>query len=468
MSATILIADDSKTVRYKVRKSFENHFDGSCQLIETENGADALKWLASRRSALPDVILLDRNMPIMTGDDTIHILKSDQEWKRIPVMILTTHGELEEIVKGLSVLQADDYLAKPFEPTELVARSKVLIRIKKAEDRNREYNAELQKALANEKRAFEELKSTRLELAETQAMAEMTNMFEKFVPKQFLERIAPEGVRNIEFGKAESTFFTILFSDIRSFTTLSENITPQELLNFLNSYFERMSGSIRENHGFVDKFIGDAIMALFDHPSGTDVDNANSAVQAAIGMQNAIHIYNQHRANSGYSPISIGVGIHSGPIVLGTVGWENRMDSTVLGDNVNLASRIENLTKSYGASILISDSTFRLLKESLTFQCRELDWVHVKGKSQPVGIYEVLDALPEEIREKKHKAGIPILAGLAYRRLQKWDQAARNFKKALEIYPDDKTARLQLKRLSVLRTRRWPKDWDGAIRLNSK
>ena len=137
-----------------------------------------------------------------------------------------------------------------------------------------------------------------LAMSHEQNMA-LTRMFQKFVPMQFLKRIAPEGIEKIELGKAESETITILFSDIRSFTNLSEKMTPQEILNFLNAFLKRMNEPIHANHGFVDKFIGDSIMALFDRPGGTDADKARDSVWAALAMQRAVANYNHHRIDSG-------------------------------------------------------------------------------------------------------------------------------------------------------------------------
>ncbi len=150
----ILFVDDSKSIRYQIRKSFEQDTNSSFDLVEAEDGHQAIRWLYSRTSAtIPDLILLDRNMPNLTGDEVIRILKNDDIWKQIPILILTTHGEIEEIVRGLSELRADEYLAKPFSPQELVARAKALIRIKQAESEARRLSQELQEALEIQKAA---------------------------------------------------------------------------------------------------------------------------------------------------------------------------------------------------------------------------------------------------------------------------------------------------------------------------
>ena len=183
----------------------------------------------------------------------------------------------------------------------------------------------------------------------------LRDTFKKFVPRQFLDRLATRGLGNIALGEADSGVVTILFADIRSFTTLSEKLSPQEILNFLNTYFERMNAPIHANGGFIDKFIGDAIMGLFidEDPS----IGARNAVRSSLDMLASLHSLNEQRKRTGDVPISIGLGVHTGETVIGTVGSDDRMDSTVLGDAVNLASRIESLTKQFGAQILISSTT---------------------------------------------------------------------------------------------------------------
>ena len=222
----------------------------------------------------------------------------------------------------------------------------------------------------------------------------LRDTFRKFVPRQFLDRLATKGLGNIELGEADSSVVTILFADIRSFTALSESLSPQALLNFLNAYFERMNAPIHANGGFIDKFIGDAIMGLF-----IDEDpaiGARNAVRSCLDMLAALRSLNEQRARAGDSLISIGLGVHTGETVIGTVGSDDRMDSTVLGDAVNLASRIESLTKHYGAQILISSTTYGLIAADPTISCREIGRVNVRGREKADTIYEVLFSAPHE------------------------------------------------------------------------
>ena len=216
-------------------------------------------------------------------------------------------------------------------------------------------------------------------------LAQLNKAYERFVPSQFLKFLDKSSIIDVELGDQVQLEMSVLFSDIRDFTTLSESMTPEDNFRFINSYLSRMEPVINQNNGFIDKYIGDAIMALF---SG----DANNAVNAGIAMLNRLLEYNQNRANSGYAPIKIGIGINTGSLMLGTVGGQNRMDGTVISDAVNLASRVESLTKNYGVSLLITQETFLRLENPSEYAIRTLDRVKVKGKSESVTVYEVFDA----------------------------------------------------------------------------
>jgi predicted ATPase/class 3 adenylate cyclase len=216
----------------------------------------------------------------------------------------------------------------------------------------------------------------------------------RFVPNQFLAFLGYDSLIETKLGDAVRLEMSVLFSDIRDFTTMSETMTPEDNFRFINSYLSRMEPAILEHEGFIDKYIGDAIMALF----GGEADNA---VKAGIYMLNLLSQYNQQRANSGYYPIRIGIGINTGSLILGTVGGENRMDGTVISDAVNLASRVESLTKNYGVSLLITQQTFSRLKTPTDYAIRTIGKAKVKGKSEQVTVYEVFDADPSSQKQGK-------------------------------------------------------------------
>lgn len=208
--------------------------------------------------------------------------------------------------------------------------------------------------------------------------------FELFVPNKFILAIAPQGIENIVVGVAATKSITILFCDIRGYTSMSEVMTPQETFTFLNDYLACMGKAIDQAGGFIDKYIGDAIMALFDDPA------TDGALQAAVFMQQALDEFNDERGQNHLPKIAVGIGIHRGEVVMGTVGFTCRIDSTVVGDAVNVASRVEGLTKHYGCSILITESVVRNLASPELFALKLVDSaVKLKGKDEAIAIYEL-------------------------------------------------------------------------------
>ncbi|MFZ4399944.1 MAG: adenylate/guanylate cyclase domain-containing protein [Bacteroidales bacterium] len=206
----------------------------------------------------------------------------------------------------------------------------------------------------------------------------------QFVPRQFLEFLQKKDITDIKKGDQVQREMSVLFADIRSFTSLSEKMTPKENFDFINSYLEYMEPAINSNEGFIDKYIGDAIMALFGC-------SADDAVKAALDMRLQLMQFNKVLKEEGKSPVEIGIGIHTGNLMLGIVGGSERLQGTVISNAVNLASRIESLTKMYGIPIIISDSTLSCLVNKDHFSYRYIDNVRVIGKKEAVILYEVLD-----------------------------------------------------------------------------
>jgi class 3 adenylate cyclase/hemoglobin-like flavoprotein len=244
-------------------------------------------------------------------------------------------------------------------------------------------------------------------------------------------------ILDVELGDQVQLEMSVLFSDIRDFTTISEKMTPEENFQFINAYLSRMESAIIENNGFIDKYIGDAIMALF---SG----NPDNAVNASIAMLHQLQIYNQERVNSGESPIKIGIGINTGNLMLGTVGGQNRMDTTVISDAVNLASRVEGLTKTYGVALLITQQTFNKLANPSNYAIRMIAEISVKGKVELSTIYEVFDAdIPETKRGKLETKDLFDQALSLYRQ-QQFMQATELFAQCLNLCPSDQVAKIYL------------------------
>ena len=290
--------------------------------------------------------------------------------------------------------------------------------------------------------------------SQKEQLESLVGAFERFVPHEFLSFLEKESIADVRLGDQVQKEMTVLFSDVRDFTALSEKMTPEENFKFTNSYLSRMEPHIRKYRGFVDKFIGDAIMALF--PTG-----AEDAVRAGIEMLNALVEYNTHRGKVGYPPVRIGIGLNSGDLMLGTVGGESRMDGTVISDAVNLASRMENLTKMYGTSLLISERTFDRLPDPSPFDSRMIGQVKVKGKSEAVRVYEVFDGDQPEIVELKIQTLPDFDRALALYRNREFVEAQRLFENVLKVNGNDPVAKLYSARCGEFQKAGLPDGWEG-------
>ena len=257
---------------------------------------------------------------------------------------------------------------------------------------------------------------------------------------------------------------TVLFSDIRSFTTFTENLGAQGTVKFLNEYFTVMVDCIQSEGGMLDKFIGDAIMAIFGTPFVHD-DDPDKGVRAAIKMMRELNNYNERRKSQGKPPVDHGMGLNTDQIVSGNIGSPKRMDYTVIGDGVNLASRLESACKQYGTHILISEYTFQALKA--TYRTRQVDKVIVKGKSIPVGAYEVLDYHTKESFPNIIEVLEMFNNGIEYYNEGNWDNAIKQFNKAQKGNPEDKCSNMYVKRCEMLK-KEDPRDWDGVWVAKSK
>ncbi len=271
------------------------------------------------------------------------------------------------------------------------------------------------------------------------------------------------GGEDILGGKSALT--TILFSDIRGFTSLTEELGAQGTVALLNEYFTIMVDCIQREGGMLDKFIGDAIMAGFGVPIPHD-DDEDRALRAAIGMLNALNRWNEERHSQGKKPVNMGIGLNTDVVVSGNIGSPKRMDYTLIGDGVNLASRLESLCKRYHAGILISEHTFRKLKG--TYRIREVDRVVVKGKTETVGVYEVLDHYTDESFPNIMEVVNHCKAGIAHYRASRWEKAIAAFREGTALCPSDKLCRMYIDRCEQLKANPPGKHWDGVWVMDSK
>lgn len=379
-------------------------------ITEASNGQEALEIIDG--GFLPDLILLDVMMPRMTGYEVCKKIRDRFPSYELPIVMLTAKNQVADIVEGFES-GANDYLCKPIQKQEMLARIKTHLYL------------------------------TKLTLA-----------YERFVPHNFLGFLGKESIIDVQLGDQVQKEMTIIFSDIRSFSKLSENMSPQETFNFINSYLSHVSPLIRQHHGFIDKYIGDAIMALFP-------ESANDALQAAIAMQYEVAQYNQHRQSQGYLPLAIGIGIHTGGLMLGTIGESERMETTVIADAVNLAARLEELTKLYKAGILVSGHTLSQLGDLQDYHYRFLDRVRVRGRSQAVSVYEVYNAEIESSNFLKTHTRPQFEQAITAYSSQSFTEAKLLFESVVAENPDDQAALLYIKRCQQYQEYGVPEDWEG-------
>lgn len=290
--------------------------------------------------------------------------------------------------------------------------------------------------------------------------------FFRFVPTEFVQILGKDNAVDINAGESNVIRMSVLFSDIRSFTTISEEMTPSEVLDFVNSYLEVMEPVIHEHGGFIDKYLGDGIMALFIDRDG--ISSANRAVNAAIAMQRQLSGFNEFRKEQGAEPVLTGMGIATGDVIIGTVGTQTRLDTTVLGHSVNMASRLESLTPSYGISILITEDTFSDLADPEQYMYREIDTVIAKGMRKPNLLYEIYDADAEDRQRFKEQSKVHLHKGILMYKLGQFQDAYREFSHIYRMDPEDRVTRIYLKRCKKFMESPPPEDWQGSMRLSRK
>ena len=413
--ARILIVDDAaeniKTLTTALKKKYK--------VTAAKSGEEALEILSG--GELPDLILLDVVMPGLDGYEVCERIKQIENAKEVPVIFITEKTEEEDETYGFG-LGAVDYIPKPFSLPVVEVRVATHVQLKKYKDYLEEMVA----------RRTNELSLSHVRLEQT------VRAYERFVPKEFLNLLDREDIINVGLGDNRVQDMAILFADIRNFTGHSELLGPEETFHFLNAYLGEVVPIIRKHGGVIDKYIGDAIMAVFSCTRGC-------AVTAAVEMQRALRKQNSAHQIGG-NPVTVGIGIHYGEVMLGTIGEEERMETTVISDIVNLGSRLEELTKVYGADILVSEEVMERLEDREAFETRFLDVIQVRGKTIPVSIYEVLDGSDREVRDRKIAVNEDYKKGWDFFCDGRIDEAAEHFERVLAGNPGDRAAELFLGR----------------------
>lgn len=285
----------------------------------------------------------------------------------------------------------------------------------------------------------------------TEEEQKQLNMFRKFVPQEFLQSLNKEDWLNIKLGDHVEHEMTVLFNDIRAFTLLSERLTPDQNFEFINNYIKYMYPPIQLNDGFVDKYIGDSVMALFYR--------SRDAIEAGIGMQKALIEFNESLKGQGRDPIEIGIGLHCGKLMLGVIGVEFRMQGTVISHTVNLASHLETLSKKYGSALLVSEN---VLEGNNNYPTRALCRVKIAGdKTTFMEIFEILSAESDEVFKMKLASKPFFEEGVRLYYAKQFAEAGVQFTYALKAYQNDKAGQYYLKLCASNMVSGVPDGWDG-------
>ncbi|PMB09211.1 adenylate/guanylate cyclase domain-containing protein [Fischerella thermalis CCMEE 5273] len=292
----------------------------------------------------------------------------------------------------------------------------------------------------------------------------MKNTMYRYLTPRVAEQVMALGEDALMVGERKEV--TVLFSDIRGYTTLTENLGAAEVVSLLNQYFETMVEAVFNHEGTLDKFIGDALMAVFGAPLPLTENHAWKAVQAALEMRQRLEEFNQRRVIQEQPKIHIGIGISSGEVVSGNIGSHKRMDYTVIGDGVNLSSRLEAITKEYGCDIIISEFTYQLCRDRIWV--RELDKIRVKGKHQAVNIYELIGDRATPLDATTHEFLSFYHAGRNAYLNRNFESAIVYFEEAKRIRPIDQVVGIHLERARNYLKQSLPNSWDGVWTMMNK
>lgn len=485
---TVLLIDDQTIIAEAVQQMLSTEID-----ITLHYCNDPLQALKVAKSCQPTVILQDLVMPQMAGLLLVRVLRSiDAPTHQIPLIVLSSKED--PVIKAQAFeYGANDYLVKLPDRVELLARIRYhsraytnLLKRQEAEAQLRNENERqalyieqvgkiTDAAFAVEQNTFEpaklegvvdredelgQLARVFTQMVKTVKVREaelerLKDSLARFFPGEYLRFLRKDSVIDVQLGDYVSKVMAVMFSDIRSFTTISENMTPRENFDFINAYLRRVSPEIRNHYGIIVKFLGDGMMAVFP-------DGADDAVAAGIAKHQRVQEYNQQRSARGDRPIQIGIGIHVGSMMLGMVGESNRIQGDAFSDNVNLTSRLEGLTKVYGSSMLVTGQTLEHLSRREACQVRFLANTIVKGRTEPIAVYEVLDTESEMVRDLKLKTLPQFEQGIQQYCDRAFTEAKACFEQVLVAHPEDKTAKLYFDRIETLLLQDVPENWTSA------
>ena len=409
----MLVVDDEPVNRKVLANQLKNEL---VNIDMAGSGAEALE-LMDRNSY--DMVLLDVMMPQMSGYEVCGKIREKYTLSQLPVIFITAKDQVIDLVEGLRY-GANDYITKPFSKQEFLARLRTHLNLLKIND-----------------------------------------SYSRFIPYEFLQSLGKENIMEVNLGDQIEKEVTILFTDIRDYTSLSEGMSPKENFEFLNAFLSQIGPIVRKNRGFVMQYLGDGLMSIFVHEPG-------DAIRASVEMLSQIESYNLARVTKARNQISVGIGMHTGKLMLGVIGDNKRMDVNVVSDSVNTASRMEGLTKHYGASTIMSERTLNAMKSKNEVNYRFLGLVKVKGKNKPLKIYEVLDGLSAQDKKLKVDTKELFENGLNYYFRMDFINAASEFKKVTTMNKSDLSAQMYLKLSAKFMVETVPENWTGVETMRLK
>ncbi len=410
----ILIVDD-EPVNLKVLK---NHLEqDGFRITMAKDGQEALNLLDQGEKF--HLVLLDVMMPRIPGYEVCQKIRERYLLSELPVIMVTAKNQVSDLVEGLSI-GANDYIVKPFSKDELLARVHTQI--------------------------------------QTFDIHEATG---RFVPYEFIQSLGRHGITDLRLGDMVERIVHVMFSDIRDYTSLAEDMTPLENFMFVNSLAGKVGPIVKNNNGIINQYLGDTIMMLF-------LQKADDGIQAAIDVLRVIDEYNMQRKYKKRKPIKLGIGIHSGSLMMGIIGDSARTEAAVISDTVNTASRMEGLTKHFNVNFILSEETVNKIEDKEKFSLRYLGKVQAKGKYHPIGIYECFDGDTEEQTKLKKQTLEAFHRGMEAFYAKDMLQALHHFESVYHTNPTDHTTFGFLNKVHAYLAGGIGDDWTGVEMMNFK
>ncbi|MDW3647387.1 MAG: response regulator [Bacteroidia bacterium] len=413
-SVRILVVDDEPINQQVLRNMLTVR---NFEIVSAMNGEEALKILDENPDF--DMVLLDVMMPRMSGYEVCRRIREKYLPSELPVLMVTAKDQISDKVNGLNS-GANDYLSKPFDKEEFLARLETHLNLHR-----------------------------------------INTATGRFVPSAFLRALGHERITDVYLGDHKEKEVTVFFSDIRGYTSLAETMTPQENFLFVNKYSQIMGPIIEANNGFVNQYLGDGIMAIF-------LDSPEDGLKASIEMQKAIQAFNLQQTKNKKPKIRVGMGLHTGSLIMGIIGDHKRNDAATISDTVNSAARVEGLTKYYGAKILISGQSLDQLSNLDQYNYRFMGKVQVKGKQESISIYEFFDGDKKEVLEGKIASKEQFSKALKLYFSREFESAIKELEEIISVNPEDMGAKHLLDKAMMNLKEGIPENWDGIDLMETK